>query len=373
MRRVNQPPRVVFFVRSDLHRAPGGDTVQIDTTAAALRARGVEVLLTSDERIDLIGVDLAHLWHLERLHESYPFLCAAREAGLPVALSTIYYPASGEPRPQSQRRGKEDVKNLVRFCLSRSQGDRARLAAVLRRGWARCRGEMLTAVDLLIPNSQAEAKIVQAEAAQPPRIAVVPNVLMSDVFEQPEREPARRSGIYSVCHFDPRKNQLLLIEALRGTSHEVEFIGAGRPWHRRYYRRCVQRSAAAHRFLGPLPRPELLSHLAQAKLHVCPSRLETPGLANLEAAALGCQLVLPRCAPVQEYFGEWGFYFDPHDAASLREAVVTACRVKPNPELRRFVRSRFTAEALAATTLEAYATLCPAFAPLATARSLAAA
>lgn len=338
-----------------MHDAPGGDTVQILNTAEALRGRGCYVSLTSTLDCDLSKFDLAHLWHLERLHESYPFLKRARTSQLPVALSPIYYPFDGRPRPHSQRRDAQDLKNILRFFKAPTIESRRGIGEVVRRGWARCRAEMLESVDVLLPNSTAEAEIIRAECRRPCRLVVVPNVVGPDVERTCHTPPpSERREVVSVGHFDPRKNQLLLIKALRETGISVTFIGGPRPMHERYFRQCVRQAGGRHRFVGPLPRPEVLRLFQRARLQICSSLLETPGLANLEAVALGCQVVLPDCPPVREYFGPSAHYFHVQDAASLRGAVLRAMETQHSNELQRLVCERFTFKALADKTLRAY-------------------
>ncbi|HQL53937.1 MAG TPA: glycosyltransferase family 1 protein, partial [Phycisphaerae bacterium] len=84
--------RVLWLVRENLTRHPGGDTVQILQTAEALRRRGITVDLAHD-RDDLAGYDLVHLFHLDRLWENVGHAQRIRQAGLPAVLSTIYWPS----------------------------------------------------------------------------------------------------------------------------------------------------------------------------------------------------------------------------------------------------------------------------------------
>jgi hypothetical protein len=88
------PLRVAFGVRPDWKSRAGGDTVQIDGTAAALRALGVDVVICPAPA-DASGFDLVHVFHLGRVHESYPHFRRAVACGKPVVVSTIYWPLAG--------------------------------------------------------------------------------------------------------------------------------------------------------------------------------------------------------------------------------------------------------------------------------------
>ncbi len=355
--------RVAFCVRPDLFRAPGGDTVQIQATMKALAQAGCDVTLIDTPRADLDGLDLVHVWHLERVSDSYAYYARARDGRIPVALSTIYWPWDGRPRrtgPTRRFRG-EDWRKDAQLAVRRLLGCRAArqaAAVALRVGWAQCRHELLHGADVLLPNSHAEADLLAAEGADPQRIVVTPNVVDADVLDTvAQASPRERTGVVCVGHFCPRKNQELLIRALDGADVPVTFIGAARPMHRRYFRRCRRLAGRQHAFAGSVPPEQVWARLARAKLHVCASRAETPGLANLEAAALGCWNILPTCPPVQEYFADAATFYATNDVAALREAVLECLTRDPpadttDPATR--VRETYDLSVLQRSCLDAY-------------------
>lgn len=356
--------RVVFGVRGDLESAPGGDTVQILNTAAALRARGVTVDVRGPGALDARAGDVVHLWHLERVHESFAHFVAARRAGAAVALSTIYWPRDGEPRRVS-RGWIEDAKNVWRWCKAAPPA-RDAIARALAAGWSACRRELLLGADVLLPNSRAEGAVLESEARDAAaRVGAGGHVRWREVCNAVDADACRaaiaraagrrRTGIVSVGHFDPRKNQLQLIRALEGSGASVTFIGGPRPMHAPYHARCVRAAGGRHRFLGPRRTAETLDELAAAAVHVCPSLLETPGLANLEASAVGCAVVVPDCAPVREYFEDQAEYFTPGDERSLAGAVRRALDHGPRAGLAERVTREFNWDRAAEQTLDAYA------------------
>ena len=351
---------VVFLVRDLLHEWPGGDTVQIDNTASALRDQGVSVTIASSPDIDLSPFDVVHLWHLERVHESYLHFTRAKAAGKKTVLSTIYWPWNGLCRypleERSRFRGcKEDLKNFVRLVKARSAGERRGLLAALGHGWLCSRQDLLEHCDLLLPNSEAEAVVLRRENPHA-RCHVVPNAV--SMAERPDfksaSEDVRREGIVCVGHFDPRKNQLNLVRALRDKDIPVYFIGDARQMHKRYYRQCLELAGANMHFLGRKNSDEVAQLMAQAVLHVCPSHFETPGLVNLEAGLAGCGLAIGDCPPVREYFGEHAVYFDSNDPLDIRTAVLGAMREGRRPGLVERIRTEFSWEVAAKKTLEAY-------------------
>jgi hypothetical protein len=372
---VVQPPeaggrlRVFFGVRADLNSCPGGDTAQVLGTAQWLRTLGVDVTVGGPEVRDLSGFDLVHLWHLERAHETYVFLERARAAGRPVALSPIYWSAcpGAEPAgPPSVMRGlAENAKNLVRLASAGSAAARSAVLTALSAGWRRARRELLASASLLLPNSRAEAALVSAELSAlgpgaAPLVRVVVNAIDDAECRLVLHEPASasRAGVVCVGHFDVRKNQLALIRALCGSGIGLTLVGGPRRNHEAYYRACRAAAGRDVVFAGPLSPTDALRRMRAALVHACPSRLETPGLVNLEAATMGCGVVLPDCPPVREYFGGLGEYSGP-SPASLRSAVERALSAPPDPRLGTMALERYTWRAAAEQTLEAYRAVVP--------------
>ena len=82
--------------------------------------------------------------------------------------------------------------------------------------------------------------------------------------------------------------------------------------------------------------------MGKSRLCISTSTSETPGLSNLEAAMMGCNLILPDIAPVKEYFGDDAIYISPEelDARFLRRAESTC----PTEEIRQRILSNYTEE-----------------------------
>lgn len=354
----SRPLRVVFGVRCDWQASPGGDSVQIANTARELEALGVEVAIHSRPDESLAGFDLMHLFHLSRVHESYPHLLAARRAGLPMVLSTIYWPEriARTPGERLLRGAREGAKNLVRSLRRGPAGGRHGALRAALTGYDRCRRQIARGARMLLPNSAAELERIRQEFGSHLPGRPVTNGIHAAVCRRAlaggpvPREPR----LLCVGHFDPRKNQLCLIEALRDADVAVDFIGQERPLHRRYFARCRHRAGPRMRFLGALDRPAVLEAMRRSRTLICPSRYETPGLANLEAAAMGCSLALGDCPPVREYFGGDAAYFEPTDLRAMRAAALAALECPAPPALAERVLAERDWSVAARQTLAAY-------------------
>ncbi len=92
-------------------------------------------------------------------------------------------------------------------------------------------------------------------------------------------------------------------------------------------------------------------------MHVLPSWFETTGLSSLEAAAMGCNLVITRKGDTEEYFGDMAYYCEPDDISSIREAVLNAYSAPKNPKLKDHILENYTWNKTAEQTLNAYKTV----------------
>ena len=111
--------------------------------------------------------------------------------------------------------------------------------------------------------------------------------------------------------------------------------------HKLYWKRCIKLSKGQHSFLGNLSHSKTLAILKNSECAISVSLSETPGIANLEAAAAGCNMILPALAPIKEYFPEDCIhYIDPCniDAAMLASMV----KESPKPFLSQFIRKEYS-------------------------------
>ena len=341
------PPNVLLAGKLTALDCPGGGEVQMTALARALPSVGIAARLWRPWEERLAGSDCLHLFG--SLPEHLPVVEAAHRQGVPVALSTIaWFDLAGywrEPRPLGKRLGA-----CARFL--------ARAACPRLPSWRR---RLYHAVDLLMPNSQAEAEqLVRHFGVPAERIHVVPNGA-DERFARADPEPfARRVGVrgFVLCagRIEPRKNQLGLVRAMRGSGADVVVLGDVVPGYEWYAERC-RRAADRHvRFLGRLDHddPLLPGAYAASGCLALVSWFETPGLVALEAGMSGVPLVLPEGGCAREYFGPMATYVKPNDSAGIRQAVLAAVRRGRSATLARHVREHFSWTAAAQATREGY-------------------
>ena len=328
---------ILFFLRRNYLDAPGGDTVQMESWRKVITSLGHNVSLTCDhnDRSAFSSADAVFIWHLERIQDSCSGFLAAKKSGKKVFLVPTCW--QRESRITPARMLSEDIKQRLRQIIRPTPGN----WSLLFKLWYFCRRNMLKNSDLLLVNSNAERDMLVSQGADINRVTVIPNVIDEELANEVEiADFDKRSTSIHVGHFCPRKNQLGLIEALTSCSFDVTFAGKARPMHRSYWRKCRQIAGTRHDFPGALPRKKVLELMAKSRLSISTSIVETPGIANLEAAALGCMPVLPDIAPVREYFGDMAYYIDPENIEhNILEAAYQAV---PDGRLRKRILDNYT-------------------------------
>lgn len=119
---------------------------------------------------------------------------------------------------------------------------------------------------------------------------------------------------------EPQKNQLTAIQALKGYDIPVVFSGSARDSE--YLAACHAAAEDNILFLPEMPflSDIHLSALMNSRLFL-ELPLDFPGISAVEAASLGCRLVLTDCEWSREMFDEQIYLADPKDCISIRRTV----------------------------------------------------
>jgi len=341
------PRRPVFIAGRGAMASPGGGEVQMLSTANALAALGMVGRTATPDEAALDGADVVHLFGSHP--EFVPLARAARRKRLPVVLSPIaWFDLASYWRLGGSLPGR--LAASARFA--------ARAACPWLPSWRR---RLYRAADLLLPNSQAEARQLTRYFRVPAeRIHVVPNGA-EPRFAEPSPEPFAqrfrlRGFVFCPGRIEPRKNQLALVRAVRGTELRLVILGDVVPGFEPYAAGCRREAGPEVVFLPRLGRddPLFMSAYPACGCLALASWFETPGLVAIEAAMSGTPLVLPTRGSAHEYFGARAQYVEPGDVRGIRRALLKAVRQPRNPDLARWVQNHYTWAAVARATQEAY-------------------
>jgi glycosyltransferase involved in cell wall biosynthesis len=341
-------PRVLLAGKLTGMIAPGGGEVQLLALTGSLPEVGVDARIWRPWEESLADCDCLHLFGSEPEHLTV--VAAARRQGIPVVLSTVawfdWQSLWREPWPL-RKRLFACGKFLARATLPKLPEWRRRL---------------YDAVDLLLPNSQVEARQLQRHFAVPAeKLHVVPNgadprfaTADPDLFQK--RFGLDRFVLYP-GRIEPRKNQLAFLRSLHGSNIPLVILGDAVPGHERYLNDCHRAADHQVHFVGRLDHadPLLASAYAAASCVALCSWYETPGLVALEAGMLGTPLVLPKIGACQEYFGSLAAYVGGDDLREIRETTLRAVEQGPSAGLARLVQSQYSWRAAALATKDAYA------------------
>lgn len=351
-------PRIGLLLRPDADARPGGDVVQARAVARYLRERGATVTELSGWNPDLTGCDLAIVMNLTVPEQAWLHAHACVRARVPYLLLPVFWDLTGaipaEHRPTassllpvgSRRRG---AAQRLRLAL---QDPRAVSSAAGRRlpwyGTAADRAlvqDVVSRAAFVCPNSRAElehlAEFTRETADS--RWVVLHNGFWADELPSvpAAAEVERQRLVISVGAVSPRKNTLGLVRAARQLDCPVVVVGQ-HPRPGDVYAERVAREAPANvEFRGLLSRLEVLRLMTTAGAHVQPGFVETPGLASLEAVALATPAVVSDIPPVREYFRDEAVYADPHDSASIAQAMLQALVQRPDRVAAERVRHEF--------------------------------
>jgi glycosyltransferase involved in cell wall biosynthesis len=352
--------KVAFITRSTLYSAPGGDTVQVEQTAREMAGLGVDTdIVLSNQNIPYEKYALLHFFNLIRPAD---ILYHCKKAQKPFVVSTIL--CNYAEYDKNHRRGMgllfshvsgdgiEYLKTMARWLLGRDH------LASLSYTWKGQRNsiiEILHGAKLILPNSESEYRRIQQNYFTRADYVVVPNGVNPVLFYSANTKK-ENDLVLCAARIEGIKNQLNLVKALNNTRFRLLIIGAHAPNQANYYHECRKIAAANVQFIDRITQEKLAEYYKQAKVHVLPSWFETTGLSSIEAAAMGCSIVITDKGDTREYFGDDAFYCDPSDPESILEAVEKASAADPPEKLRQKILKQYTWEQAAKQTFKAYQT-----------------
>lgn len=333
----------------------GGHQVQLQRTAGALEDLGLSVDRWLGESLPDGQWSVIHGFGLRpgdvRL---------ARTRARRVVISTVYWDRGYRHEPGSLGRwwiGRHRLGLALRLGATAVRGPEAG-APIFEFLADRSMALAYEGADLLLPNSSAEAVAIERDLGVTTPSAVVPNAVDEELTTLEAPPVQQRDRVICLGRIEPHKNQLALIRALNSSGLPLHIVGEPHPDHQAYAAACRKEAGPTVRFAGAVHHdsPEFHELLTGARVSVLASWFETTGLANLEAAATGANVVTTDRGYANEYFDGEAWYCNPASPGSIRQAVMAAWRHPGYPGLRDRIRREFTWTACAKATLAAYET-----------------
>ncbi|MFA6286436.1 MAG: glycosyltransferase [Opitutaceae bacterium] len=376
-------PLRVLMVNAFQPRLPDDDVGLMQALAAALRGQGVHVEESCTARPDPTGFDLVHVWNTGFPYQTLSQLNAIRVASpkIPICLTPLYEdkresawgasalgvifgglipPAEMDVHLRTLARGFAPVSGEARPT--------PRNVHLYFGSHEACQQKLVQRVDHLLPASAAELADLQRElSVQRPHtllpLPVAAERLRDATPEWFHEHYPQRDFVLTVGGLDPQKNQLMLMQALRGTNLPLVVVGHHR--NSDYTEFCLRHASPDVLFIEHLEPDQLASVFKAARVYAAPSWQECRFSPTLEAAVAGCSLVVSQRPAEKEYFGAAAHLCNPADTVSIRNAVISAHRSHALTSDRRQALSVRIAQLcdageVAGKLLEVYRHLAPA-------------
>lgn len=320
--------KVLYYLRGDEGKYPGGDMVQAARTAQEVAALGgVEVAMVRD-RSEVCGRwDVVHVFNTTRVCEALDARDLARAMGARLVLSPIWHSRADLRRFNRETKGLPDCF-FDAYSRMREAYYSCRSGAKLRFWpwrYSTMQAQALREADLLLPNSQAERALMESESGVVARrVVVVPNGVDLPVARDKGQE-GRLRRIVCAGRIEPRKNQLRVIQAFREVAPSgwtLCFAGAANRSHGDYFRQFeAMIDGKDVVYWGSLAREELWRRYSESEACLLGSLFETTGLVAAEGVMQGCRLMVCDSPYTREYFGETAVYCDPYSITSLSAGI----------------------------------------------------
>lgn len=361
--------KILMQNRINAFSEPGGDTIQMLKTKEYLEKIGCEVLASCDLSPDLNGIDVVHLFNITRINETYMQFKNAQKQAKPVVISSIYQNFEELDSKASSfikrflwrllnKENREKIKTLGRTIKNPAQIKSTILQMI--KGFKNEQREVLSGASLILPNSLLEAQAIQRDFSLNIRYEIVPNAVDA-IFSQKNDSFINKIGSnnYVLCvgNFIERKNQLALIEAMRGLNIPLVLIGSPVSTHMNYFNKIILAAKNCEgqiKIMKNVPQSELVPIYSGAKVVVLPSWIETTGLSCLEGAIADCNIVITDRGYAKEYFKDMAYYCDPADIRSIKDAIIKAFNSPVNSNLKIHILSNYTWPKTAELTYNAY-------------------
>jgi glycosyltransferase involved in cell wall biosynthesis len=352
--------KVAMIVRSTLYTVRGGDTIQALQTARMLNCQGIfaEVKLTH-ETIQYEKYNILHFFNITRPAD---ILYHIRKVKIPFVISTIminyseydkYHRdgVSGMIFRYLSADSIEYLKAISRWILGK---DKMASFSYTWKGQKKSISEILKKARLVLPNSISEHNRLKSIYDCRTKCIVVPSGVDGELFRLNRKIRKNPNLVLCIARIEGIKNQFNLIRALNNTRFQLIIIGAPAPNQLSYYKKCRSVAAGNIRFINHIPQEELVEYYQYAKVHVLPSWFETTGLSSLEAAAMGCNLVITDKGDTREYFGGHAVYCTPSSPQSIYDAVELASGLPYDEALKTKIDTLYTWQKASECTAAGY-------------------
>lgn len=355
---------VVFVSRSTILEIPGGDTIQMKNTADALFQYGVHVdFYQGEEGFKFESYDLIHFFNISR---PAVIMKIISDVNKPFVVSPIYVDYSFYKDLKAPiihkwiskwfgLHGIEYFKIMGKFLLGKESLE---YLPYIWKGQKKCIQSIVKKASMLLPNSAHEQWRIEHDLKLAINHQVICNGVNTKLFNVKHNPSIRKKNqICCVAAIEPRKNQLNLIRAIKGTRFKLILIGSPSPNHMEYFEQCKQEATDQVIFKGQLSQAELVDYYLESEIHCMPTWFETCGLSSLEAGILGCKVIATKKGDQEDYLKGFVNYCVPDSIESILSTIQDVSKMDYSDEFRTFILENYTWDLAGKQTYNAYKTV----------------
>jgi glycosyltransferase involved in cell wall biosynthesis len=335
--------RVLLQNRAGAREQPGGDLVLMERYRRELERLGHRADLAFGPA-DPSAYDMVHLFNLTLPGITGGYARAAVAAGVPFVVTALHedWQRTLRPRVAAQEIFRRHLAGEIdEHGLRRALEDLRRIPPGGRPG----NDLAASHAACLLASGESERVRLRRDYPLARRVEVLRFGADAPAEAGAAGDFAARHGIgdYALCvgRLETRKNQLMLLQALRNDPIALVFATGGFTWPDQQAYADLCRSfprRAPTLFLGRLDAAELAAAYRGARALLMPSWEELPGLVALEAAALGCPVVASSTGTLHDYLGDAAVWCDPGNPESIRQALFIALSAPPAAALAERAR-----------------------------------
>lgn len=358
--------KILMVNRANAYTQFGGDTMQMLETKMGLEKLGinVEVKLGEQDIDEYKKFDIIHFFNIQTDDFTLAEIIKAKKVGKPVAVSTIWWNYSDIESNADEKYLSSRAKKFKKILGERLFLKIQRFKRLNeQKTKVKNRKKILEYADILLPNSNIEQQMLDVDFSgdYSKKSLVVYNGISKKKLDIESKIGKEVQGYdiqekkfaLQVGRVESLKNNLYTIKACNELKIPLIFIGEAVDVE--YLDKCRSEAEGSKvYFLGKKDIEEIVAFYRNAKVHILPSYRETPGLASLEAAYCGCNIVSTSVGSAKEYFGELAYYCDPLNYESIKCAIQKAWNSPNDDELSKLISNKFTWDEAARKTLEAY-------------------
>ena len=337
--------KVGFIAPQSISLVNGGVRTQALMTARALTDLGAEVKFLSPwDDISETKIDLFHV--LTAGYETIGIVSRLHEQKSKVVLSPVLF----------SNRSYKTIRraiNVEEKLTSVSAGIRSEFGI---------KKDVCKKSDLILPNTSSEAKLItKAFELEKSKIKIVPNgVELRFKDSDPELFVAQKKlkdfVLFTGQASAPRKNILSLIKAMHNIDADLVIIGS---FNDSEYSKVCLKFAQENRRIHLLETMDhnsdlLRSAYAASKVFVLASQFETPGIAAMEAALAGANIVITEAGGTKDYFKEFAHYITHSSIESIQHGIIEALAKPKSTELVKHISENYSWSKVGELTMKNY-------------------